>query len=77
MAMAMRLVKTTGTIKWINEAKGFGLITPDGGGKDLFANFPARARDDKPGGLRIKQKVSYDLRPGPDGDQAVNIRTIV
>jgi cold shock CspA family protein len=30
---------TTGTVKWINDSKGFGLITPDSGGKDLFARF--------------------------------------
>lgn len=76
MTKTMAVVKTTGTVKWINELKGFGLITPDDGGKDLFANFPARTANDKPSGLKIKQKVSYDVRPGPDGDQAVNVRTI-
>jgi CspA family cold shock protein len=75
--MATDTVKTTGRVKWINEAKGFGLITPDRGGKDLFANFPARSGGSKPGELRIKQKVSYDVKRGPDGDQAVNVKAIV
>lgn len=66
----------TGTIKWINEAKGFGLIKPDDGSKNLFANFPVRKGGDKPGGLKITQKVSYVVRRGPDGDQAVNVKTI-
>jgi cold shock protein len=69
-------IQTTGTIKWINEAKGFGIIAPHAGGKNLFANFPVRNAGDKPGGLKIKQKVSYDVKSGPDGDQAVNVKTI-
>jgi cold shock protein len=69
---------TTGIIKWINEAKGFGLITPDSGGKDVFARFapiPAngRPRFDK---LKLKQKVSFDITAGPDGDLALNIKAI-
>jgi cold shock protein len=74
--MAADTIRTTGRVKWINEVKGFGLITPDRGGKDLFANFPARSSDSRPGGLKIKQKVSYDVKRGPDGDEAVNVRTI-
>ena len=70
--MATVTVRTTGTIKWINEAKGFGIIAPHAGGKDLFANFPVRKAGDKPGGL----KISYDVKSGPDGDQAVNVKTI-
>jgi cold shock protein len=75
--MATEPTRTTGRVRWINEVKGFGLITPDRGGKDLFANFPARSGDGRPGGLKIKQKVSYDVKRGPDGDEAVNVKTIV
>ena len=69
---------TTGIIKWINEAKGFGLVTPDSGGKDLFARFtPIRANDrSRSEKLKLKQKVSFDITPGPDGDLALNIKPI-
>jgi CspA family cold shock protein len=69
---------TTGIIKWINEAKGFGLITPDSGGKDLFARFtPIRVNDkSRADKLKLKQKVSFDITPGPDGDLALNIKPI-
>ena len=70
------MVRTTGTLKWINETKGFGLITPDAGGKDLFANFPIRRPTDKPSGLRLKQKVSYEITLGADGEEAVNVKMI-
>jgi CspA family cold shock protein len=69
-------VKPTGILKWLNELKGFGLITPDDGSKDLFANFPVRTANDKPSGLKVKQRVSYTVQLGPDGDQAVNVKTI-
>jgi len=72
----MVTTKATGTIKWINEAKGFGIITPDGGGMDLLANLPVRKAGDRSGGLKIKQKVSYEVRPSSDGDEAVNVRMI-
>jgi len=68
--------KATGTIKWINEAKGFGIITPDGGGMDLLANLPVRKARDAHGGLKIKQKVSYEVKPSFDGDEAINVRMI-
>lgn len=68
----------TGVIKWINEAKGFGLVTPDSGGKDVFARFtPIPANDrSRSGKLKPKQKVSFDITAGPDGDLALNIKAI-
>ena len=65
-----------GTVKWINESKGFGLITPDGGGKDLFARFWALPARDKSKPVKQNQKVSFDAMAAPDGDQAVNIRVL-
>jgi len=66
---------STGTVKWFNESKGFGFITPDDGGKDLFAHFSAiQASGFKT--LSEGQKVSYDKTTGPKGDQAANIRPL-
>jgi CspA family cold shock protein len=63
----------TGTVKWFNDAKGFGFITPDDGGKDLFAHFSAiQGNGFKT--LTENQKVSYDKTTGPKGDQASNIQ---
>ena len=68
---------TTGTIKWINDSKGFGLIAPDSGGKDLFARFWAlSAGDTSNKSLRQKQKVSFDVTADLGGEQAVNIKPI-
>ena len=64
---------TTGTVKWFNESKGFGFITPDDGSKDAFAHFSAIASE----GFRTLtegQKVTFELEDGPKGPQAVNIR---
>lgn len=64
---------TTGTVKWFNDAKGFGFITPDGGGEDLFAHFSAiQARGFK--SLQEGQKVSFEIVNGPKGKQASNIQ---
>ncbi len=62
-----------GTVKWFNDAKGFGFIEPEGGGTDVFAHFSAVQMD---GFRTLKQgsKVSYDLVQGPKGNLAQNIR---
>ena len=62
-----------GTVKWFNDAKGFGFITPDGGGEDLFAHFSAI---NTPGfkSLSENQRVSFEITTGPKGKQAANIQ---
>jgi CspA family cold shock protein len=62
-----------GTVKWFNDAKGFGFITPDGGGKDLFAHFSA-IQDNGFKSLKEAQRVTFDVMTGPKGEQAINIR---
>ena len=62
----------TGTVKWFNDAKGFGFITPDEGGEDLFAHFSSvQTQGFKT--LTDGQKVSFDVVQGPKGKQASNI----
>lgn len=66
---------STGTVKWFNEAKGFGFISPEDGGEDLFAHFSAiQGQGFKT--LRENQKVSFDVTAGPKGKQAANIRSM-
>ena len=67
---------TTGIVKWINESKGFGLITPDSGGEDLFARFWVRPAEANSKSFRHKQKVSFDITASLDGEEAVNIQPI-
>ena len=63
----------TGSVKWFNDAKGFGFITPDGGGEDLFAHFSAiNANGFK--SLAENQRVTFDVTTGPKGKQASNIQ---
>ncbi|WP_151633384.1 cold-shock protein [Noviherbaspirillum aerium] len=62
----------TGTVKWFNDSKGFGFITPDQGGEDLFAHFSAiNSSGFKT--LKEGQKVSFEVTKGPKGMQASNI----
>ena len=67
----------TGTIKWINEVKTFGLITPDGSSDEVFASFTAREEGDASSGLKIRQRVSYDIEPGLHGGRAINVEKLV
>jgi CspA family cold shock protein len=57
----------TGTVKWFNDAKGFGFITPDGGGEDLFAHF-SEVRGSGFKSLQENQKVSFEVKQGPKGN---------
>ncbi|MBL8447346.1 MAG: cold-shock protein [Zoogloeaceae bacterium] len=64
---------TSGTVKWFNDSKGFGFITPEDGGKDLFAHFSAiQSKGFKT--LTEGQRVTFDITNGPKGQQASNIR---
>ena len=62
----------TGTVKWFNNAKGYGFISPDGGGSDVFAHFSAITMEGYKT-LKQGQKVEFDLIDGPRGLQATKI----
>jgi CspA family cold shock protein len=65
----------TGTVKWFNDAKGFGFITPDTGGKDVFCHQTAiQAVGHR--SLLEGQKVEYEVEQGPKGLQARNVRVL-
>jgi CspA family cold shock protein len=68
-------VMFVGTVKWFNDAKGFGFIEPEEGGPDVFAHFSAIEMD---GFRTLKQgsKVSFELVQGPKGNLAQNIRPL-
>ena len=65
----------TGTVKWFNESKGFGFITPEDGSKDVFVHFSAIQGD----GFRTLaegQKVTYEVENGAKGPQATQVSAV-
>ena len=65
----------TGTVKWFNDAKGFGFIEPEDGGEDIFAHFSAIQME---GFRTLKQggKVRFEIVQGPKGQLAHNITAV-
>ena len=66
---------STGTVKWFNDSKGYGFITPDDGGKDLFAHHSSIQMDGYKS-LQEAQKVSFDVVQGPKAPAAANVKAI-
>ena len=65
-------MKTTGTVKWFNEAKGFGFITPEGGAKDCFVHHTAiQGQGFKT--LAEGEKVEFEVVQGQKGPAAQNV----
>jgi CspA family cold shock protein len=65
----------TGVVKWFNDGKGFGFITPDNGGKDLFAHF-SEIKGEGFKSLAENQRVEFEVKQGQKGLQASNIKAL-
>jgi len=65
----------TGTVKWFNDAKGFGFITPDEGGEDLFAHF-SEIQNAGFKSLKEAQRVTFEIKTGPKGKLAASIKPV-
>ena len=64
-----------GTVKWFNAEKGFGFITVDGGGQDVFVHY-SNISGSGYRTLEEGQKVEFDVAPGRKGDEAQNVRAV-
>ncbi len=65
----------TGTVKWFNDAKGFGFIAPEGGGDDIFVHFSA-INTNGFRTLKEGEKVSFEVVEGPKGSQAAGVHVV-
>ena len=65
----------TGTVKWFNNAKGYGFVTPDQGEQDVFVHFSAINMDGYKT-LKEGQKVQFELEEGPKGLHAANLQSV-
>ena len=65
-----------GIVKWFNAEKGFGFITPDSGGKDLFVHFSGILANGGFRSLNENDRVSFEEQAGDRGPQAVGVQTV-
>jgi CspA family cold shock protein len=65
----------SGVVKWFNDAKGFGFITQDGGGEDVFCHHTAIVAEGFRS-LQEGQRVEFEVKQGPKGLQAANVRAV-
>jgi CspA family cold shock protein len=66
----------TGVVKWFDDGKGYGFITPEGGGKDLFAHHSEIKNNGGFRSLQENQRVEFEVTQGQKGLQAANIRVL-
>ena len=71
----IHIMRTTGKVKWFNSAKGFGFITPENGGKDIFVHFSAISGDAFRE-LNEGDAVEFELNDGKKGPEAQNVTVL-